>query len=330
MGNVLECKIFKRLMKSIEFIEVPSELGAGTRGASLGVEALKVSARNKQSNLFANYKSTKLSHRNHDLDLPPHNPNGKYIEGILEVGEKHAQTVTKVIGDQNFPLILSGDHSMAYASIAGIKKAFPNKRLGIIWIDAHADLHSPYTSPSGNMHGMPLAMAAAEDNQDCRINNPKKDTIDKWNKIKNLGIEGPKYNYEDLVFIAVRSTEKPEQYLIDKNSMLNITVEELRETGLDAAIEKTKKRLNNCDIVYISFDVDSMDPSLSRGTGTPVDNGLSHEEAIELNSKLISWEKVAAWEMVEINPTLDELNKMANLAFEVFDKTVHELEKRKG
>ncbi len=317
-------------MKSIEFIETPSELGAGTRGASLGVEALKVSARNKESNLFAKYKSRQLSHRNKELDIPPKNPNGKYIEGILDVGEKHAETVSNVLKSENFPLILTGDHSMAFASIAGIKKAFPTKRLGIIWIDAHADLHSPYTSPSGNMHGMPLAMAAAEDNEDCRINHPIKDTVDKWNKIKNLGLNGPKYRYEDVVFIGVRSTEKPEQYLIDKHSMLNIPVEELRENGLNAAVEKTKNRLNNCDIVYISFDVDSMDPSLSRGTGTPVDNGLSHEEAIELNTKFISWEKVIAWEMVEINPTLDELNKMANLAFEIFDRTVQELEKRKG
>lgn len=317
-------------MKSIEFIEVPSELGAGTRGASLGVEALKVSARNKESNFFSKYTANRISHRNYDLDLPPINPNGKYIEGILEIGETLCNTVDQCLKKASFPVVLSGDHSMAFASIAGIKQNFPDKRLGIIWIDAHADLHSPYTSPSGNMHGMPLAMAAGEDNKDCGINEPIEDTVEKWNKVKNLGFSGPKYKYEDLVFIGVRSTEKPERYLMDKNSMLNISVEEMRDIGMDAAISKTKERLKNCDIIYISFDVDSMDPSLSRGTGTPVDNGISHEEAITLNSRLISWDKVVAWEMVEINPTLDELNKMADLALEILEKTVHSLENRIG
>ncbi len=317
-------------MKSIEFIEVPSELGAGTRGASLGVEALKVSARNRESNFFSKYKSHRIVHRNYDLDLPPINPNAKYIEGILETGDLQCNALSTCLKQSIFPVVLSGDHSMAYASIAGIKQSFPDKRLGIIWIDAHADLHSPYTSPSGNMHGMPLAMSASEDNLDCRINDPIEDTVSKWTQLKNMGFEGPKFNYEDLVFIGVRSTEKPERHLMEKNSMLNITVEELRQNGLDASITKTKERLKNCDIVYISFDVDSMDPSLSRGTGTPVENGISHEEAIVLNSRLISWDKVVAWEMVEINPTLDELNKMANLAFEVLEKTVHSLEKRIG
>ncbi len=315
-------------MKTIEIVEVPSELGAGTRGASLGIEAIKISARNSKSSFFSKFNKTKIKSLNDALDMPPINPNGKYIEGILDVGKELCDVISTKLTDNVFPLVLSGDHSMAYATIAGIKKAFPDKRLGIIWIDAHADLHSPYTSPSGNMHGMPLAIAAAEDNLDCHLNQPIPDTIAKWERIKNMGINGAKYDYQDLVFIGVRSTERPERYLMDKNNLLNITVEELRLNGLDDAIKKTKARLENCDIVYVSFDVDSLDPTISKGTGTPVPGGLSREEATYLNCNFVNWDKTIAWELVEVNPILDKTNKMADAAFGIILAATDSLEKR--
>jgi arginase len=315
-------------MKTIEIVEVPSELGAGTRGASLGIEALKVSARNRHSDLFSRYITHYIEHHNQNLDKPPLNPNAKYIEGILEVGENVCEVVKSSQKRNVFPIILSGDHSMSFSTISGIKAAFPEKKLGVVWIDAHADLHSPFTSPSGNMHGMPLAMVVSEDNIDCKLNQPIPDTLSKWDRIKNMGVPGKKIEYEDLVFIGLRSTEKPENHLIKKHSLMNISVEELRSEGLEMAISKTKNHLYRCDIVYVSFDVDSMDPTLSMGTGTPVPNGITLEEAMVLNEAFITWEKTVAWEMVEINPTLDEKNKMAELAFDILENNLRALEKR--
>lgn len=313
-------------MNTITIIEVPSELGAGTRGAAMGIDAIKAAARSEYKFLFQNYRSTRIKSQNELLDKPSKNPHAKYINGISEVGQSLCGAVKDEIVKNSFPIILSGDHSMAHASIAGLKSSMPDKRIGIIWIDAHADLHSPYTSPSGNMHGMPLAIAAAEDNIECKINEPVEKTKKLWENLKNLGVEGAKYDYQDLVFLGVRSTEKPERHLMEKHNILNLTVEECRENGMDWAIEQTKQRLADCDFVYISFDVDSMDPSLSRGTGTPVPGGFMLDEVVKLNSELVQWSKTRAWEMVEVNPVLDEVNKMGKLALNVLENVLRKLE----
>jgi arginase len=316
-------------MKSIEIVGVPSELGAGTRGASMGIDALRAAAREKSNDIFARYPIYEIKVNNDMLDQPSDNRYGKYIDGILKVGNRVQKEIRDNLKEDQFSVVLSGDHSMAYATIAGIKARFPKKRLGIVWVDAHADLHSPFTTPSGNMHGMPLAMAAGEDNFDRKVNEPDSKTASKWKEIKNLGFEGPKYKYEDLVFVGVRSTEAPEQHLIEKHNILNIPVDELRYQGVDAAFSRIKEKLKDCDIVYVSFDVDSMDPSFSRGTGTPVEHGITHEEAIAINKALVSWKKTQVWEMVEINPVLDEKNKMAKLGLEVLENVLKTVEKRK-
>lgn len=108
-------------------------------------------------------------------------------------------------------------------------KAFPKKRLGVIWVDAHADFHSPYTTPSGNMHGMPLAMACWFDNLECKVNDPKGETIDYWEQIKNVGIPGAKIYPEDIVLVSVHSIEKPENYLINKYNINFIEVEDVEK-----------------------------------------------------------------------------------------------------
>src|SRR5699024_8816142 len=132
-----------------------------------------------------------------------------------------------------FPIVLAGDHSSAAGTISGIKKANPNKRLGVVWIDAHADLHSPYTTPSGNMHGMPLAMVCGIDNVENKINSPSKEVLDYWEKLKDVGIKGPKVDLEDIVFIAIRDTEEQEEKLIEQFKVSNIKTEEVKGKGVE-------------------------------------------------------------------------------------------------
>lgn len=146
-------------MKRIILVENKSEIGAGTRGASLGIDAVKIAALNAKSNYFKDTKIIKIENENDKLWEETSFESAKRIEGIVKVYKRISNSVSDILTKNKFPVLLSGDHSNAGGTIAGIKKAYPEKRLGVIWIDAHADLHSPYTSPTGNVHGMPLATA---------------------------------------------------------------------------------------------------------------------------------------------------------------------------
>ncbi len=136
----------------------------------------------------------------------------------------------------------------------GIKAANPEKRLGVIWIDAHADLHTPFTTPSGNIHGMPLAMVAHLDNLDCQVNEPSQETLAYWGKIKRIGGAFPKIQPQDIVFISVRDTEDPENFLIKKHGIKNFSTQEVREKGIETVAAETLKILAECEQIYISFD----------------------------------------------------------------------------
>ncbi len=308
-------------MNSIKIIEVKSEIGAGTRGASLGVEAIKIASLDLKSDLFRQYESVEVEHVNELLFDGAEHAHAKFIDGVLIMEERVCLEVYETLLDKHFPLVMAGDHSTAYGTIAGIKKAYPKKRLGVIWIDAHADIHTPYTTPSGNMHGMPVAMSCDIDNLECKINDPKSATVEYWEQIKNVGIPGAKTYAEDFVYIAVRDLEKPENYLINKLGMGFIETEEVKKNGAEKTAQEALKMLDHCDLIYVSFDVDSIDSRFSSGTGTPVPNGLTVEEARVLNQELAKSPKICAWEIVEINPTLDTENRMAESAFEILETT---------
>jgi arginase len=308
-------------VKEIKIIEVKSEIGAGTRGASLGVEAMKIASLDLKSGFFNQHDSVEVENVNELLFNGAAHAYAKFIDGVLIMEERVCLEVYETIFDDFFPLVMAGDHSTAYGTIAGIKKAWPKKRLGVIWIDAHADLHSPFTTPSGNMHGMALAMACGIDNLECKVNDPKGETLDYWEELKNVGGPGPKILPEDIVFIAVRDFEKAENYLINKNNINFIDVEEVKKSSPAVAARKALNMLDHCDLIYVSFDVDSMDSRISSGTGTPVPNGLAVDEARALNEELAKDPKVCAWEICEVNPTLDTENRMAESAFEVLEAT---------
>lgn len=312
-------------MRDIKLVEVRSELAAGTRGASLGIDALKVASLDLKSDFFARFDPINVPDANSFLWKGNGHPHAKYIDGVYQVLTNVYETIRALRLEKKFPIILAGDHSTAAGTIMGIKAADPDKRLGVIWIDAHADLHTPYTTPSGNMHGMPLAMCIGTDNITQKINEPEAETVDYWEKIKEIGGEQPKILPEDIVYIAVRDTEEPEDYLINTHGIKKFTIDEVRREGIASIARQALAVLSACDQIYISFDVDSMDSSISKGTGTPVPEGLSVEEAIQLNAELIKDKRVCCWEIVEVNPTLDTENLMAENAFEVLESTTQSL-----
>lgn len=312
-------------MKNVKFIEVKSEIGAGTRGASMGVDAIKIAALDYGSNMFKQIESVEIQTENQLLFEPTKYTYAKRIGGILNIYERLSASVANTLKKNCFPIVLAGDHSTAAGTIAGIKLAYPKQRLGVIWIDAHSDIHSPYTTPTGNMHGMTIAVALGEDNIASKMNKPDKETIDLWNKLKKVGGPGPKITYKDLVYIGVRDVEPEETYLLKKHKVKTFTTAEVKRNGVEKIARDALAHLSNCNLIYVSFDVDSMDSSISKGTGTPVRNGITEKEAGSLCVRLVQNEKVCCFEICEVNPTLDKENLMAENTFEILQKVVSQL-----
>lgn len=298
-------------------VEIRSEIGAGTRGASLGVDAIKIASLKKDKDFFKTIPTTRVKDDNHLLYEPEKTRSAKWIRGLERQFKRSSKAVKKALGKDNNILVVSGDHGSAGGLIAGIKMAHPTAKLGIIWIDAHADLHTPYTTPSGNLHGMPLATALAEDNLDMQQNKPSEETKIYWEKLKLIGRTKPKLEPQNLIFLGLRDYEKEEAHLIEKHNILHWNVSQIRDMGIEEACKRSLSQLTDCDILYVSFDVDSLDPSISRGTGTPVPEGFQPEEVIQMLHIFTSDKRTRVLEITEINPLLDTGNTMAEVAFDI-------------
>ena len=277
-----------------------------------------------------NKKNTFINEHPH-IDIPTHNEtiyNKKFFEikhrlgFVLEQCQRVCNSVSKILEQDQFPLILSGDHSSAFGSIAGIQKAYPDKTIGVLWIDAHADLHSPLSTPSGNVHAMPFTAALGFDHQYLAINEMNQETLTLWENLKKVGGDTPKVIPKHLLYFGVRNTEEPEDKVIKENNIKNYSVHEIRYRGLELCVNETLNRLRDVDMIYISFDVDSMDCDLiSKGTGTPVSKGFDIDEVVAIIDRIMESKKVVSLEVTEVNPLLDNKgNRMAEAAFEVIQR----------
>lgn len=294
----------------------------------MGIDAIEIAAINDGNNYFTRFPYLDVDSHNETVYNKVKSTFAKRITHVREQCERVATAVTDTLSEGFTPFVLSGDHSSALGTISGIKSMYPNKRLGVVWIDAHGDLHSPFTSPSGNVHGMPLAAALNEDNLPFEINEVKDKTEEEWKNLKNIGIKGPKILADDLVFFGVRDTEEPEDKLMERLKIRNYMVHEVRYRGLETCLNEAISRLADCEILYISFDVDSLDCDLiSKGTGTPVSKGFDPEEVKAIIKGLFDTGKVVCLEVTEVNPLLDNKgNVMAETAFDVLDEiTTHAL-----
>jgi arginase len=314
--------------RAIKLIKNRSDIGAGTRGSDLGIDAIEIAAINKKSDYFNLFPFEDVKTHNESIYDKDRNTFAKRIEHVVEQCTRVSYAVKHNLESNYFPIVLSGDHSSALGTISGIKAVYPNKTVGVVWIDAHADLHSPYTSPSGNIHGMPLSAALANDNLDCQINDISQETVQHWENMKNIGSKAPKIKAENLIYFGVRDTEEAEDKQIDKLKIRNYMVDEVRFRGLQTCVAEALSKLSNCDLIYISFDVDSMDcDMISYGTGTPVPKGFDQHEVIAIINQIIASKKVVCLEVVEVNPLLDTKgNKMAETAFEVLEKVTETID----
>lgn len=307
-------------MKSVEIITIESDFGAGKKGAKLGPQAL-VNLINKNK-IEPLYKAKNLRIIADDIEENVERPFNRNIESIIEVQQLAIEGIEKVIDNNLFPFIISGDHSNGCAGISAIKNYYADKRIGVIWIDAHADLHSPFSTPSGNMHGMPLAAALAINDLVEDANEVDEESIKLWQDLVTLGSKkiAPKILPSDLVFIDLRDFEEDEEITLKKLSITYFTPNDRLEIGIEKILEKSISQLSSCDLIYVSFDVDSLDPNISIGTGTPVPNGLSEFEAVYLLKNLINHPKTVAFEITEINPLLDRENPMEEVSLSILEK----------
>ncbi len=314
--------------KPIKIIKNRSDIGAGTRGSDMGIDAIEIAAINQENYYFNRYPYEDIETHNETVYDMVKTTFAKRIGYVHEQCSRVSEAICRNLKEGFFPLVLAGDHSSALGTISGIKAACPDKKLGVVWIDAHADLHSPYTSPSGNVHGMPLAAAMGIDNREFQVNEVTDETVDYWDGMKKIGVEGAKIHPEHLIYFGVRDTEEPEDKQIQKLGIRNYRVDEVRYRSLPVCVAEAIESLAECDMIYVSFDVDSMDCDLiSMGTGTPVSKGFDQYEVMGIIEGLIDTGKVVCLELVEINPLLDTKgNKMAETAFEVLDAVTAKLE----
>ena len=311
-------------LAGVGLVEVDCDLGAGTAGAGAGIELLKGAVQRQQDLRRLAARATARA-----SEAGSATPHARHIEAITRVMGDAADLVAAALTQGLFPIVLAGDHSTAAATIAGIRRAHPSERLGVIWIDAHADIHSPFTTPSGNMHGMPLAIATAHDNLPETINDPDDVTRQLWRQLQELGgSQGPALDLGDLIYIAVRDTEPAEEVTLVSKSIPVIRTEQVRREGPDAAARRCLEYLAEVDRIYVSFDVDALDSTICKGTGTPVPGGLWPDEAEAILRRLLADPRVCCWEICEINPHLDTLNTLAEVSLGIFNGGLEELAER--
>tara|TARA_X000000368_G_scaffold92707_1_gene70872 strand:- start:1254 stop:2192 length:939 start_codon:yes stop_codon:yes gene_type:complete len=311
-------------MNPIKIIKNRSDIGAGTRGSDLGIDAIEIAAINTENDFFNIYPYIDIQTHNETVYNKNKNTFAKRINFVCEQCERLREGVKKELQKGFFPLILSGDHSSALGSLSGIQKANPDKEIGVIWLDAHADIHTPYSTPSGNIHGMPLAAALSIDNKEFSKNKVSDSTEKNWLRMKNMGDKVPLIKPENLIYFGVRDTEKEEDQIIQSKKIKNFSVNDFRNLGLKSCIDQTIDQFVSSDLIYISFDIDALDCDLfSRGTGTPVSKGFLTEEIISIIKEVKDTGKLVALEICEINPLLDNKgNQMAESAFEIISSVL--------
>jgi arginase len=276
------------MRRNISILGMPMNGGQPKEGTDLGPKALR-DAGIAEELQKKGYNVTDLGDEELEvLTKENSNPNLLNLTYVSESCEKLCQEIQKIDLSQEFPFILGGDHSMAIGTLAGI--ASNHKNLGVIWFDAHTDLNTEHTTGSGNIHGMSLAASLGLGHE----------------LLTNVGGYKGKVKIENVVIIAARDIDPGEADLIKDKGIKTYTIEDVNNMGMQAVTEEALKYLSHCDGIHLSYDVDSLDPSLTPGTGTAVPNGVNISDAIAFLTMLKEADVVTSLELVEVNPNLEE------------------------
>ncbi|MEL7646675.1 MAG: arginase [Sedimentibacter sp.] len=283
---------------NISLIGVAIDLGAGTPGVSLGPYAIRYAGvQEKLEGIGYNVRDEGDIAANKPLSPVTDGIKLKNLDEVVRVNTQLCNAVSKVMDEGRFPLVMGGDHSIAIGTIAGVLQH--KKNLGVIWFDAHGDINTEETSPSGNIHGMPVAVLLGLGHE----------------SLTDIGGTDKKLRADKIVFIGCRDLDAGERKMLKEMGITVFTMHEVDRMGMTAVIEKAIEIAEDgTDGIHVSFDMDSMDPVYAQGTGTRVPGGLTYREShlalemISLSGKLVSAE------FVEVNPIIDNNNQTAKTA----------------
>ncbi|MCI4129314.1 arginase [Bacillus haynesii] len=290
------------LKQQISMIGVPMDLGQLRRGVDMGPSAIRCAGVNERLESLCqdieDLGDMTIGQREDEKEGgEPASEELRNLKAITKASAKLAETVDKIVASGAFPLVLGGDHSIAIGTLAGLVKHYQN--LGVIWYDAHADLNTKETSPSGNIHGMPLAISLGIGHEGL------------------TGIYGKetKIKAENIVIIGARSLDDGEKELIRDKGIKVYTMHEIDRLGMTRVMEETIDYLRDrTDGVHLSLDLDALDPNDAPGVGTPVAGGISYRESHLAMEMLEESKLITSAEFVEVNPILDEKNRTAEAA----------------
>lgn len=288
----------------IHIIGVPMDLGAGRRGVDMGPSAIRIAGVAEKLRTLGHVVTDEG-----DIPIKPpelqkiRNDRLRYLPEIVRACTLLSGKIEKVLSAGGFPLVLGGDHSIAIGSIAGISALCrkQKKRMGVLWIDAHGDLNTPETTPSGNIHGMPLAVSLGLG------------AIE----LTSIGGDFKKIAPHDVALIATRDLDDGERKLIKQHGINIFTMEEIDKHGMSVVMSRALRKLKGVDHLHVSLDLDAVDPQVSPGVGTPVKGGLNYREAHLIMETLNESGIISSLEIVEVNPILDNRNQSAEFAVEL-------------
>lgn len=294
---------------NIRVIGVPIDLGAGRHGADLGPAAIRYAGLNEKLH-YLGY--TVIDEGNLLISTPQTAPDArlKNLEPILEICEALSSEVKRIHAAGDFPLVLGGDHSLALGSATGAAATY--SPIGLLWIDAHGDFNTDQTSPTGHIHGMPLAALAGYGDS----------------RLVSLGGFTPKVNPAHIAVVGVRDLDAGERELLHAAQIHVFTMKDIDHMGIAAVMERALEiTTNGTSGLHVSLDIDALDPREAHGVGTPVRGGLTYREASVVMEEIAATGKMTSLDVVEVNPILDNKNRTAVMAVDLilsgFGKSIY-------
>jgi arginase len=295
----------ERPPQTIHVLGVPMDLGSGRRGVDMGPSAIRIAG-------LAG-RLAELGHKvvdEGDLtiknmeELKVGDVRARYLTEIARASRQVGAKVDRIVAKGHFPLVLGGDHSISIGTVSAIAAASrrEGKKVGLLWVDAHGDINTPETSPSGNIHGMPVAALLGEGPPE----------------LTSIGGEGPKLDPRNIAMVGIRSLDEGEKVRLKRYGVQVHTMSQVDRHGIEPVMKEALARVSNgTDRVHVSFDLDAVDPEVAPGVGTPVKGGLDYREAHFLMEMLSDSGLMTSLEMVEANPILDVRNASAAFAVEL-------------
>ena len=289
----------------IAVIGAPLDLGQTRRGVDMGPSAMRVAGLDS--------RLTALGYAVDDLgnvpveqaeSAPIGSDDARYLPQIAAVCANLAKTVEKALADGSAPLVLGGDHSVAVGTVSGVSHYYRERgqTIGLLWIDAHADMNTPGTSPSGNVHGMPLA---------CCVGMGPRD-------LTHIFDYAPKVDPRRAVIVGLRDVDQLEKPHVKESGVTAFTMRDIDERGMRAVMDDALRIASDgATGFHVSLDMDWVDPEHAPGVGTPVRGGATYREAHLAAEMICDWGKLVSMEVVEVNPVIDEVNRTADLAVEL-------------